>query len=70
MTHIISKGGMSTTEARRILSLIDSYAQGELNRIAIEYMVATPQSDASGVVRRLRSIAEGVLQNASRMDVK
>ena len=59
--------GMTATEARRILHLIENRAQPELNGLAVTYRLATRQTDAAQVVTRLRNLAEGVLQQEHRM---
>lgn len=62
--HKISGASIDSTEARRILRLLDSggAAQGELNRTALRLGLVTPQADAATTNRRLRDLAEGVMQ--------
>lgn len=61
--------GLSTTEAQRILQLIERGAQAELHGLAATYRCAPPEADAATVAKRLRNLAEGVLQQAHRMQL-
>lgn len=68
--HRVSKGGMSSAEARRLLDLLtrtgESGVQATLNGVALKYKLADLTADAATVNRRLREMAEGVQQAAAR----
>ena len=60
--HEVSAGGMSETEARRDLRLIENDAMAELNGLFMKYCLGECGADAITVRRRLRNMAEGTLQ--------
>lgn len=63
--HRVSGGGINKAKAEAILRLLDNGdapSQAELNRLAAQFRLATPQDDAAAVNARMRKVAEGVLQ--------
>jgi hypothetical protein len=68
--HDIYGIGIDQATAKTILRLLErSDSQSTLNGLAMKYRVAKPSDDAVTVRKRLRNLAEGLLQFLERQKI-